>query len=49
MPITISNFRLTALPLARHPQVVLMDIEMDVMYGITATRFAKEKYPHFNI
>jgi len=40
---------MAALPLARHPQVVLMDVEMDVMDGITATGIAKEKYPHLNI
>lgn len=41
--------QMAALPLAKHPQVILMDVEMDVMDGITATSLAKEKYPQLNI
>jgi len=34
---------------ARHPQVILMDIEMDEMDGIEATRKVKELYPSIKI
>lgn len=32
-----------------HPQVVLMDVEMDIMDGITATNLVKEKYPAIHV
>lgn len=38
-----------ALPVAQQPQVVLMDVEMDVLDGIAATALAKEKYPGLHI
>ena len=31
------------------PDLVLMDINMPVMNGVTATKIALEKYPHLNI
>ena len=37
------------LPPAQFPQVVLMDIEMQVMDGIQATARAKERYPALHI
>ncbi len=40
---------MAGLPPAKHPQVILMDVEMDVMDGITATGIAKEKYPQLHI
>ena len=36
-------------PANRHPQVVLMDVEMDIMDGITATNLVKEKYPAMHV
>ncbi|MFT3911973.1 MAG: response regulator transcription factor [Ferruginibacter sp.] len=38
--------QLKQLPAARHPQVVLMDLEMPVMDGIQAISIASTIYPH---
>ncbi|KAA5548396.1 LuxR C-terminal-related transcriptional regulator [Adhaeribacter rhizoryzae] len=40
---------LPALPPDKMPEVVLMDVAMDVMNGIEATIIAKEKYPNLHI
>jgi DNA-binding NarL/FixJ family response regulator len=40
---------LLQLPQEQFPQVVLMDVEMDVMDGIKATALAKDQYPNLHV
>lgn len=41
--------KMKALPAAERPELVLMDIEMGVMDGITATREALQHYPELQV